>query len=84
MDGTVREVRPEEYLAFTTRALQNGRPILETLVTVRFEDAGENTKLTLAIEVLLAKPEAAGPLSGMETGWTESVGKLGELLARET
>ena len=81
MTGSVKEVVVPERLVFTSNAIVNGKIILENLCTMTLEDADGKTKMTLHVVVTRAEPEAAGPLSGMEAGWTQSIDKLGELLA---
>lgn len=80
MTGTYREVVNLERLVYSSIAIEdaNGNPPLETLTTVTFADHNGKTKLTLRVVVVKATPETAGPLSGMEMGWTQSLDKLGE------
>lgn len=44
--------------------------------TVRFEEADGRTTMRFLAVVLDAEASAAGPLSGMEAGWTGSLNKL--------
>ncbi|MCL4559151.1 MAG: metalloregulator ArsR/SmtB family transcription factor [Chloroflexi bacterium] len=84
MHGVFREIIPPERIVFSTRAIddENGAAQLETLNTVTLTDLGAQTRLTLHIEVVKATPAAAGPLSGMEMGWSQSLEKLGDALAK--
>jgi len=79
MSGTYVEVTEPYKLVFRSRALIDGKPILETLNTVTFSEEGENTKMTLSVVVTQTTPEAEGPLSGMKIGWTQSINKLEDL-----
>jgi uncharacterized protein YndB with AHSA1/START domain len=76
MMGNFQEVVEPERLVFTAEAIMEEKPILETLVTVTFEDVNGKTKLTVQIEVTKTTPEAAGPLAGMEMGWNQQLDKL--------
>lgn len=82
MTGIVREVERPNKLVFTSNAIMNGKPVLENLVTVTFEDEGEKTKMTVHIVVTKTTPEAEGPLKGMEMGWNQQMDKLGEFLVQ--
>ncbi len=82
MTGVVTEVVELEKLVFTSTAIMNGKPFMESLNTVTLEEYGNKTRMTLHIVVTKTTPEAEGPLSGMEMGWTQSIDKLGELVAR--
>ncbi len=76
--GRFDEIVSPERLVFITTAFedQKGQPQLENRNTVTFEDYEGKTKLTLQVDVLKATPEVAGPLAGMEQGWSESFDKL--------
>lgn len=78
--GQFKEVVPQKRLMFTSEALNEGKPILESLCTVTFDQQGDKTKMTIKIEVTKTTPEAEGPLSGMSVGWNQSVDKLEEFL----
>jgi uncharacterized protein YndB with AHSA1/START domain len=78
MKGVFREVVEPERLVFTTTAMEDeqGRPRLETLNTVTFAEHDGKTTLTLRAVVLVAAPEAAGAIGGMEAGWSQSLERL--------
>jgi uncharacterized protein YndB with AHSA1/START domain len=80
MGGEFREIVKPERLVFTTTAIpdKDGKPLLETLVTVTFDEQGSQTKLSVHVQVTKAAPGAAAALSGMETGWTQTLDRLGE------
>ncbi len=82
MTGMVKEVAAPRRLVFSSSAIVDGEPILENLVTVTLEDKGGETIMTLNVVVTMTTPKAAGPLQGMEQGWTQSIDKLGEYLSR--
>ncbi len=80
MTGEFHEVVSHQKLVYTAVAIVDGKPVLETLDTVTFEDQGGKTKLTLHVAVTKTTPEAEGPLAGMEMGWNQSIDKLTEYL----
>jgi uncharacterized protein YndB with AHSA1/START domain len=83
MKGEFMEVVEPEKLVFTASALDDeaGEPQLVDLTTITFEDLGGKTRLTVNAVVTYASPAAAGALSGMEEGWSQSLDKLEDLLA---
>jgi len=81
MDGVFQEVVEPERLVYTSNAVMDGKPVLETLTTVTFEDQEGRTKLTVHIVVTRLTPEGEGPLSGMEMGWSQMLDKLAEFFA---
>lgn len=78
MGGRFIEIVEPEKLVFTTTAIEDkdGRPLLETIVTVTFAEEEGKTKLTVHVRVTKAGPEASSALAGMEQGWTETVSRL--------
>jgi uncharacterized protein YndB with AHSA1/START domain len=81
--GVYREVVEHERLVFTNIAVDSdGKPILDGLTTVIFEDLGGKTKLTLRTSATAVVDYAAEYLTGMETGWSQSLDRLTEYLAR--
>jgi uncharacterized protein YndB with AHSA1/START domain len=83
--GVFREIVEPERLVFTSSAFEDadGNPQLEVLNTVTFaEHEGGKTKLTLHATVVKATPEVAGPLSGMEAGWNQSLDRLAQTLEK--
>jgi uncharacterized protein YndB with AHSA1/START domain len=86
MKGVFREIVEPERLVFASSTLEDehGKPLLEILNTVTFEDYNGLTKLTLHA-VLVTKdfqmtPQVAAALAGMEQGWSESLYRLGDEL----
>ena len=86
MNGVFHEIVEPERLVFTGTAMEDehGKPQLEILNTVTFEDFNGLTKLTFHA-VLVTKdfrmtPQVAAALAGMEQGWSESLYRLGDEL----
>lgn len=83
MTGVFREIVEPERLVFTAVAEDHqGNPLLEALTTVTFAEQGDRTKLTVHAKAVGLAPIAAQMLAGMEAGWTQSLERLGELVAR--
>jgi len=82
MAGVFQEVISPEKLVYTSSAIMDNKPILETTNTVTFEEYEGKTKLTLHVLVTQATPEADGPLAGMEMGWNQSIDKLASLVEK--
>jgi uncharacterized protein YndB with AHSA1/START domain len=83
MTGTFREIAAPERLVFTAIAEdQAGNPLLEAHTAVSFEEQGGKTKVTLHARAVGIAPIATQMLEGMQAGWTQSLERLAELLAR--
>jgi uncharacterized protein YndB with AHSA1/START domain len=83
MSGTFHEVVEPQRLVFTAVAEdKDGNPLLEAHTTVTFEDQGGKTKLTVQANAVGLAPIAPQMLAGMEAGWSQSLEKLAELVAR--
>jgi uncharacterized protein YndB with AHSA1/START domain len=80
MKGTFQEITPFQKLVYTSSAIMNGKPIIESINTVTFEEQNGKTKMTLRVVITSATLEAEGPLAGMESGWNQSIDKLVEIL----
>jgi uncharacterized protein YndB with AHSA1/START domain len=81
--GVYREIVEPERLVFTNIASdKRGSPLLDGLTTVTFAELGGKTKLTLQTRAIAVVPYAAAYLAGMEAGWTQSLERLAEQLAR--
>lgn len=83
MTGTFQEVTQPEKIVYTSNAIMDNKPIIESLNTVTLEEQGDKTKLTLHIIVTKATAEAEGPLAGMEMGWGQSIDKLTKLVENQ-
>jgi uncharacterized protein YndB with AHSA1/START domain len=80
--GVYREIEPARRLVFTNIATDGeGKPVLDGLTTVIFEPHGAQTKLTVHMRATGLVPYAPQMLAGMHAGWSQSLDKLGELLA---
>lgn len=83
MKGTFSELTPPEKLAYTSSALDDKKGVLlETKSILTLEELGSKTKMTLRIAVTKVSPGGEFALAGMETGWNQSLDKLGEELSR--
>lgn len=83
MTGTFHEIVAPERLVFTAIAEdQAGKPLLEARTTVTFEEHGGKTKLTVQASAVGLVDVGWQMLQGMEAGWTQSLERLGELVAR--
>lgn len=79
MKGMFHEIVAPERLVFTSSAFHDeaGKPQLEVLNTVTFEDYNGKTRLTLHAVVVKSTPAVAGAIAGMEQGWAQSLEKFG-------
>jgi uncharacterized protein YndB with AHSA1/START domain len=83
MTGVYQKVVEPERIVFTSAALDaEGNPLFEVLTTVTFVEQDGKTKQTLHARVIKRTAEAAPYLKGMEAGWTQSLERLAESLAR--
>jgi len=82
MKGVFLEVVPPERLVFSSIAIdKDGNHLLEGKTTVTFAEHGGKTTLTLKTHAVGRVPIAKQMLAGMKAGWTQSIDKLGELVA---
>jgi len=80
--GEVREIVAPERFAFTIALLEDDGSIrLENLTTVTLVEHAGKTELTLHVRVLQATAAGAPNLAGMQVGWSQSLERLGELVA---
>jgi uncharacterized protein YndB with AHSA1/START domain len=83
MTGTFREVVVPERLVFLAVARDNkGNPLLESLTTVTFAEVGGRTEVTVHASAVGIAPIAPQMLAGMEAGWTQSLERLANLVAK--
>ena len=83
MTGIYQEVAEPERIVFTSAALDgDGNPLFEVLTTVTFAEQGGKTKQILRARVIKRTAQAAPYLKGMEAGWTQSLERLAESLAK--
>jgi uncharacterized protein YndB with AHSA1/START domain len=76
------EVIELERLVWTTEVEHDGNVRFEIRQVTTFAERDCKTVLTLEAFVLRSTPESADALSGMEQGWSQSLDKLADLLAR--
>jgi uncharacterized protein YndB with AHSA1/START domain len=82
--GVYREVVEPERLVFTNVAMdREGHPVLEGLTKVNFAEQSGGTELALHTRAVALAPDAGRYLDGMQTGWSQSLDKLAEELAKE-
>ncbi|MEP6872479.1 MAG: SRPBCC domain-containing protein [Anaerolineaceae bacterium] len=85
MTGIFREVVEPERLSFTMVARdQSGTLVLEALANAAFAEDGGKTELTVRAGAVGLVPQAAAMLDGMREGWSQSLERLAELLAKVT
>ena len=83
MKGVFREVVAPERLVFSNIALDNaGNHLLEGETSVTLVEQGGKTTLTMKSHMVGLVPIAPQMLAGMKAGWTQSIDKLEELVAR--
>jgi uncharacterized protein YndB with AHSA1/START domain len=83
MTGVFQEIVEPERLVFVSSAIdEKGNSMFDVLNTVTFVERGGKTELTLQARVIKATTQAPQYLKGMEMGWTQSLDRLGEKLAR--
>lgn len=75
---------PEQLVMRTWITLPDGSTWFAVEQTVRFEEIDGRTIMHFSAEVLEAKADAIGPLSGMEMGWSQSLDKLARHIDRVT
>jgi len=81
--GVYREIVKPERLVFTSEATdKDGKVILAGLATATFFEEDGKTKLTLRMRATAMVDYAVAYLAGMEAGWSQSLEKLAEELAR--
>jgi uncharacterized protein YndB with AHSA1/START domain len=82
MGGHFDEIVPQERLVFTAVAQDNdGNALLESVTTVTFAEEGGKTRITVHANAVGLAPVAVQMLAGMEAGWTQSLERLGALVA---
>jgi uncharacterized protein YndB with AHSA1/START domain len=81
--GVYKEIVEPERLVFTNNAFdKDGNIILEGCTTVMLADERGKTKLTLQTRAAARAACAAAFLQGMGAGWTQSLERLAEELAK--
>jgi uncharacterized protein YndB with AHSA1/START domain len=81
--GVYQEIVASERLVFTNIATDTeGKLIIDGLTIVTFAEDGGKTKLPLQTRGVAVVPYAAAYLKGMEAGWTQSLERLAQEVAR--
>lgn len=78
VQGVYREIIEPERIVFTVMAEEDGKPGPETVATVTFADHEGKTRLT----VHQTFESVTTQTRGARQGWTESLDRLAEYLAR--
>jgi uncharacterized protein YndB with AHSA1/START domain len=83
MKGVIRELVAPERLVFSSVATDTaGKHLLEQLTTVTFVEQNGKTTMTMHSRAVAVAEAGVGHLQGMEVGWTQTVDRLGDFLAR--
>jgi len=84
MGGTFHEVVPPEKLVFTATVDDaRGSRVLETHNTVTLTEQGGRTLIEVRVRVVKATVEATPMLAGMREGWSQTLDRLSQFVARE-
>jgi uncharacterized protein YndB with AHSA1/START domain len=82
MDAVFDEVIEPERLVWTTHVEHGGNVSFDIRQVTTFAERDGKTEVTTQAFVLRSTPEAADALGGMEQGWSQSLDKLEDALAR--
>jgi uncharacterized protein YndB with AHSA1/START domain len=82
IEAVYDEVVEPERLVWTSEVEHEGNVSFQIRQVATFAERDGKTELTLQAFVLRSTPESADALGGMEQGWSQSLDKLAELLAR--
>jgi len=82
MRGEFNEVVEPEKLVFTSSPLADGKPLLDTVTTVTFDEKDGKTLMTVHIAVGNVTPEGEFAVAGMEAGWNQQADHLVALVAK--
>jgi uncharacterized protein YndB with AHSA1/START domain/uncharacterized membrane protein YphA (DoxX/SURF4 family) len=84
MSGEYLEIVEPSLLVFTSAALNKyGTPLFHVFNIVTFAEQDGKTKLIMHASISDITPEAEPFLAGQETGWTQSLVRLEEFIAKE-
>jgi uncharacterized protein YndB with AHSA1/START domain len=85
MAGHVAEVRPPEFLSFACTPLdEEGESLFQVINQVHFSEADGLTTVTVEAKLIQVTSQGSHYLGGMETGWNQSLERLGNLIATLT
>jgi len=80
-EGRFLALRPPAALTFEMTPVDAaGVPLFTSVNEVRLAPRRDGTRLTMAIRVRDARPEAAPALAGMAPGWEQTLAKLADVL----
>ena len=82
MEAVFDEVIEPERLVWTTSVEHGGNVSFDIRQVTTFAEHDRKTEVTTQAFVLRSTPESADALGGMEQGWSESLVRLANLLAR--
>lgn len=83
MTGVYQELVEPRRLVFLTAALDSGgHPLFEILNTVILAEEAGKTKLMLHARVVKSTDNVDRYLDGMETGWNQSLERLGKFVVK--
>jgi uncharacterized protein YndB with AHSA1/START domain len=83
MTGTFDEVAEPECLVFRAVPVDDkGTALLESLTTVTLHDLGGRTKVIVHASAAPLQPIGDQMLKGMQAGWSQSLERLEQLVAR--
>lgn len=79
MTGRYLEIVEPRRLVFNCETVDlEGNVQIEELAVISFEAIGSKTRLTVFADAIGVAPIAPSMLSGMETGWAQSLDRLGD------
>ncbi|HTF05509.1 MAG TPA: SRPBCC domain-containing protein [Bacteroidia bacterium] len=83
MGGTFHEISRYDRIVLATTAFKDeqGEYMIQNMITIKFEDLGGKTKLTVHTIVQKAHESIQFALAGMHMGWDQSLDKLESLFA---
>jgi uncharacterized protein YndB with AHSA1/START domain len=83
MKGVFRDIVQFERLVFSAIAIdKDGNHLLEGETAVNFTEHEQRTTMTVEAHMVGKVAQAPQMLAGMEAGWTQSIDKLEDVVAR--
>jgi uncharacterized protein YndB with AHSA1/START domain len=83
MTGVFQEiVEPERLVFLSVVPDEAGKSLFEVLNTLTFVETDAKTTMNLTARIIKAAPGAGKYLGGMNEGWSQSLERLGEFLAK--
>jgi uncharacterized protein YndB with AHSA1/START domain len=82
MKGIFREIVEPERLVFVATPVDLvGTSLIEAITTVTFAEQGAKTRVTVHARAVALVAIGVRMIEGMEAGWSQSLDRLGELMA---